>query len=150
MTSNLFHGKRQSLKQVALAHTLQIQSFENHPEIHRRPAQWIPPNLFRPPLVEKWVAIHIQTYFWESLLGFPNIEEKYSHCPVTKYSENVNIFFGFYIVITDSLGNGNFLFNNNKKNPWSNYNWVYSFYHLWGLLMNTGLENLTLKWRFSS
>lgn len=68
-------------------------------------------------MVEKWVAIQIQTYFWESLLGFPNIEEKYSHCPVTKYSENVNIFFGFYIVITDSLGNGNFLFNNNKKTP---------------------------------
>lgn len=39
MTSNLFHGKQQSLKQVAVVHTLQIQSFENDPEIHRRPAQ---------------------------------------------------------------------------------------------------------------
>lgn len=39
-----------------------------------------------------------------ALLRFPNIEEKYLHCSITKYSENVNIFFGFYIVITDSLG----------------------------------------------
>lgn len=55
-------------------------------------------------MAEERVATETQPYFWKSLLRFPNIEEKYSHCLVTKYSENVNIFFGFHIVITDSLG----------------------------------------------
>lgn len=82
----------------------QNRSFENQPEIHRKGVQWTSPKLFWLPLAEERVATETQPYFWKSLMRFPNIEEKYSHCLVTKYSENVNIFFGFYIVITDSLG----------------------------------------------
>lgn len=65
---------------------------------------WNESKMFRLSLVEKRVAIEIQPYFWKSLLRFPSIEEKYFHCLTTKCSENVNIFFGFNIVITDSLG----------------------------------------------